>query len=53
VQDKAGAYGIQDLPSGYADVIQGRIETVVGIPIEKLRKSLERMGLWSLRQLSG
>ncbi len=50
VLDKAGAYGIQDLPVGYAVVIEGRIETVIGIPIEKLKQCLERMGLWNLRQ---
>ncbi len=49
VLDKAGAYGIQDLPAGYADVIEGRIETVIGIPIEKLKKCLERTGLWNLK----
>jgi len=50
ILDKAGAYGIQDLPVGYADVVEGKIETVIGIPMEKLRECLERMGLWNSRQ---
>lgn len=43
VLDKAGAYGIQNLPAGYADVIEGRMETVIGIPLEKLRECLQRV----------
>ena len=39
--DKAGAYGIQD--GGLVKKIKGSYSNVVGLPVEKLRKTLKKM----------
>ena len=36
VLDKAGSYGIQDLPDGFVQSYEGHYDTVVGLPIQKL-----------------
>jgi len=36
--DKAGAYGIQSGGGAFVDHIEGSLDTVVGFPIERLRK---------------
>ena len=39
--DKAGAYGIQD--GGLVKKIKGSYSNVVGLPVEKLQKTLKKM----------
>lgn len=39
--DKAGAYGIQELPEGYVSAIDGAMDNVVGLPSKVLYKLLE------------
>lgn len=39
--DKAGAYGIQNLPEGYIPEIEGDYYNVVGLPVERLREKLQ------------
>lgn len=40
--DKAGAYGIQELPQGFIKSLEGSKNNVIGLPTEKLRKVLSR-----------
>jgi septum formation protein len=44
--DKAGAYAIQEHGEGVVERIEGNFSTVVGLPVERLRVELERLGLW-------
>ena len=32
--DKAGAYGIQEMPEGYINKIEGSLDNVIGLPSE-------------------
>ena len=43
--DKAGAYGIQEKGSVFVEKIEGDFFTVMGFPIEKFIKSLEKIGI--------
>jgi len=43
--DKAGAYAIQDHGDHIVDRIAGSYSNVMGLPIERLRASLEKLGL--------
>lgn len=38
--DKAGAYGIQELPEGFVDYINGNIENVIGLCTETVKMML-------------
>ena len=38
--DKAGAYGIQEIPSDWVQEIQGDLDNVVGLPVKQLKKEL-------------
>lgn len=38
--DKAGAYGIQDSTCNFVDKVNGEIETVIGLPIIRLKQEL-------------
>lgn len=38
--DKAGAYGIQELPKGYIKEFKGELDNVIGLPAKTLRKLL-------------
>ena len=38
--DKAGAYGIQELPEGFVKDVDGEFDNVVGLPSKALRKIL-------------
>ena len=45
--DKAGSYGIQELPDGYLDKYEGSFENIVGLApesVEALLKQLEYNG---------
>ena len=39
--DKAGSYGIQELPKGYVEKVDGSFENVIGICSEKVKEMLE------------
>jgi len=39
--DKAGAYGIQELPDGYVKEIKGELDNVIGLPSKLLIKMLK------------
>ncbi len=41
--DKAGAYGIQGMGSFLVDHIEGSLDNVIGLPIEKLQEMLSRI----------
>jgi len=43
--DKAGAYAIQEFGDGIIDRIEGSYSNVVGLPTERLRATLERLGM--------
>lgn len=38
--DKAGAYGVQDSTCNFVDQVKGEIETVIGLPIKRLKEQL-------------
>lgn len=38
--DKAGGYGIQDVPDSFIQTVKGEIETVIGLPYEKVYQFL-------------
>ena len=38
--DKAGSYGIQELPDGYVKEVKGSLDNVIGLPSELLLKML-------------
>lgn len=38
--DKAGSYGIQELPQGYVKSFEGSLDNVIGLPSETLTKML-------------
>lgn len=42
--DKAGSYGIQELPDGYLDKFEGSFENIVGLCPEAVSKILEQLG---------
>ena len=39
--DKAGAYGIQELPENFVKSIDGEMDNVIGLPIKILIKMLK------------
>lgn len=39
--DKAGAYGIQELPAGYVKSFEGSFDNVIGLPYETLAELLQ------------
>jgi septum formation protein len=39
--DKAGSYGIQELPDGFVEKIDGSLDNVIGLPSETLLKMLK------------
>lgn len=41
--DKAGSYGIQELPEGYIDKYEGSFENIVGLDSEAVKKVLEQL----------
>ncbi|HVM62805.1 MAG TPA: Maf family protein [Verrucomicrobiae bacterium] len=43
--DKAGAYAIQEHGDGIVARIEGSYSNVVGLPVERLRATLERLGI--------
>lgn len=49
-QDKAGAYGIQDIGDKFVEAIEGSFSNVVGLPMELVSKTL---GLFGIRPQAG
>ncbi len=43
--DKAGAYGIQELPEGFIEEVKGDYDNIVGLPIKMLKNMLEEINL--------
>ncbi len=41
--DKAGSYGIQELPDGYLDKYEGSFENIVGLDSESVMKIIEQL----------
>lgn len=41
--DKAGAYGIQSGAGAFVDHIEGSLDTVIGFPVERLRKEFPEL----------
>jgi len=39
--DKAGSYGIQELPEGYVQKVEGSLDNVIGLPSQTLLELLE------------
>ena len=42
--DKAGSYGIQELPPNFLDKYEGSFENIVGLAPESVRAVLEQLG---------
>ena len=42
--DKAGSYGIQELPPNYLDKFEGSFENIVGLSPESVQNVLEKLG---------
>ena len=40
--DKAGAYGVQDDTCNFVDEVKGEIETVIGLPVIRLKQELNQ-----------
>ncbi len=45
--DKAGAYGVQEMPKGYITEIKGNLDNVMGLPVKLVEESLRRNG-WNV-----
>ena len=45
--DKAGAYAIQEHGEGIVERIEGSFSNVMGLPVERVRATLERLGILS------
>ncbi|HEY6358843.1 MAG TPA: Maf family protein [Vicinamibacterales bacterium] len=43
--DKAGAYAIQGGAGAFIDEIDGALDTVIGLPVDRVRSLLEEMGV--------
>ena len=44
--DKAGSYGIQELPDGYLDKYEGSFENIVGLSPESVKSVLEKLDFY-------
>jgi len=42
-RDKAGAYGIQGWAGGFADLVEGSLDNVIGLPMELFARLLEEV----------
>ena len=46
--DKAGSYGIQELPDGYIEKFEGSFENIVGLSPESVNRVLNQLGYFSI-----
>jgi septum formation protein len=42
--DKAGAYGVQEMPKGYILRVEGSLDNVMGLPVKLVEELLEKNG---------
>jgi len=47
--DKAGAYGIQELPKTFVNKITGDLDNIIGLPVKPLLKELRKLGIKTSR----
>jgi septum formation protein len=48
--DKAGAYAVQDAEDEFIERIEGRFDTVVGLPVDLVKKFLKRANIkWAIK----
>ena len=45
--DKAGAYAIQGIGAKLVERIEGDYDSIVGLPVERIRKALEELGVFT------
>ncbi len=45
--DKAGSYGIQELPEGFIEGWKGSYSNVIGLPVEALLETLQNIGVFN------
>ena len=45
VLDKAGAYGIQEYGDMLVESLDGELENVIGLPVEKLKQAFDLLGI--------
>ena len=43
--DKAGAYGAQGMAAGFVTFLDGDLDTVIGLPVELVRRLLEEVAV--------
>jgi septum formation protein len=43
--DKAGAYGLQELPSNFIKEIKGDYDNIIGLPVSSLMEELKKLGV--------
>ncbi len=46
--DKAGSYGIQEMPAGYIEKYEGSFENIVGLDAEAVKRVLSQLQYWEL-----
>ncbi len=46
--DKAGAYGIQELPEGFVKTVNGEFDNVIGLPAKEVIKLLNNTGITTI-----
>jgi septum formation protein len=46
--DKAGSYGIQEMPAGYIEKYEGSFENIVGLDSEAVKRVLSQLQYWEL-----
>lgn len=42
--DKAGAYGVQDVPKGFISRVDGNLDNVMGLPVKMVKEMLNKNG---------
>ncbi|HEX4925906.1 MAG TPA: Maf family protein [Bdellovibrionales bacterium] len=50
--DKAGGYGVQELPPGFVRAIDGPLDNVIGLPVQLVERMLSENG-WQVQRRRG